>query len=160
MNVFNRIVVVLLFLGLIALAVSAVARPLQLYPGSDDATVERRRTDQIVAAIDQIQAAAVDADVWKVEGSASVDDCRRVAAQATAGGRDDVGVVVLGAGAPAATVEGWLAAGAAAGYRGFAVGRSIWAEPLLQLDAGGIDELAARAEIARRYLSFVESFRA
>ena len=58
------------------------------------------------------------------------------------------GVVVLGAGAGVATVDGWLESAAAAGYAGFAVGRSIWADSVLAHDRGELDAGAARARIA------------
>ncbi len=90
----------------------------------------------VVDAITQIQDAGVAADVWKVEGVADTAGCAAIAAAARRDGRDDTGVVVLGAGAGVETVNRWLAAAAAGEYSGFAVGRSIWSEPVLAHDRG------------------------
>jgi len=112
----------------------------------------------IVDAIAEIQDAGVEASVWKVEGVSDEAGCAAILAAARAGGRDDVGVVVLGAGAPRDTVAGWLRTAAVAGYRGFAVGRSIWADALRALDAGAIDSTTAQREIAANYLAMVDTF--
>jgi myo-inositol catabolism protein IolC len=114
----------------------------------------------VVDAITQIQDAGVAADVWKVEGVADPDGCAAIAAAARREGRDDTGVVVLGAGAAVETVNQWLAAAAAGGYSGFAVGRSIWSDPVLAHDRRELDAQEARARIADRYRAFVDAFRA
>ena len=56
------------------------------------------------------------------------------------------------------TVNRWLEAAAAGGYSGFAVGRSIWADAVLAHDRGELDAAAARAQIADRYGSFIDTF--
>ena len=105
----------------------------------------------IVDAIAQIQDAGVAADVWKVEGVADPAGCAAIVAAARRDGRDDTGVVVLGAGAGVETVNRWLEAAAAGGYSGFAVGRSIWADAVVAHDRDELDAAAARARIAARY---------
>ena len=96
--------------------------------------------------------------MWKVEGVSDAAGCVSILAAARAGGRDHVGVVVLGAGAPLDTVGGWLQAAAAGGYQGFAVGRSIWADSLRALDAGEIDAATAQREIGANYVEMVDAF--
>ena len=96
--------------------------------------------------------------MWKVEGIADAAGCASVAEVARRGGRDKTDVVVLGAGAGTETVNRWLQAAAAGGYSGFAVGRSIWADPALAHDRGELDAAAARAQIAGRYASFIDTF--
>ncbi len=112
----------------------------------------------VVEAIHQIQDSGVEPDVWKVEGVADVAGCAAITAAARRDGRDSVRVVVLGAGAPAATVDAWLEAAAGGGYAGFAVGRSIWSAAVLAHDRGELGEGAARAEIAARYRAFIDTF--
>ena len=112
----------------------------------------------IVEAIAQIQDAGVAADVWKVEGVADPVGCAAIVAAARRDGRDDTGVVVLGAGAGVDTVNRWLEAAAAAGYSGFAVGRSIWADAIVAHDRGEIDAATARQRIAARYRAFIDTF--
>ena len=77
-----------------------------------------------------------------------------------AAGRDDVRIVVLGAGAPQDTVDRWLVAAAGGGYDGFAVGRSIWADAVVAHDHGALDAAAARSQVAARYASFIDTFTA
>ena len=77
--------------------------------------------------------------MWKVEGVADPAGCAAIVAAARRDGRDDTGVVVLGAGAGVDTVNRWLEAAAAAGYSGFAVGRSIWADAIVAHDRDEID---------------------
>ena len=113
----------------------------------------------VVEAITQIQDAGVSTDVWKVEGVADPAGCAAIADAARRGGREETGVVVLGAGAGIATVNRWLEAAAAAGYSGFAVGRSIWADSVLAHDRGELDAPSARARIAARYDAFIDTFR-
>jgi myo-inositol catabolism protein IolC len=111
----------------------------------------------VVEAIAQIEDAGVRADVWKVEGVADPGGCSAIAAAAgRCGGR----VVVLGAGAPVDVVTRWLESGAAAGYAGFAVGRSIWSDAVIAHGRGELDDAAARARIAARYEHFIDTFRA
>ena len=125
----------------------------------DDRELENVVRPRLVAdAIGEIQAAGVEASVWKVEGVSDVAGCASIVAAARAGGRDDVGVVVLGAGAPTDTVASWLRAAAAAGYTGFAVGRSIWADAVRALDAGELEPVAAGAQIAANYLEMIDVF--
>ena len=125
----------------------------------DEAELENTVRPRLVAgAMAEIQDAGVEAAVWKVEGVSDEAGCKAILAGARAGGRDDVGVVVLGAGAPRDIVAAWLRAAAVAGYRGFAVGRSIWADALRALDAGESDSSTAQHEIAANYLDMVDAF--
>jgi myo-inositol catabolism protein IolC len=115
----------------------------------------------VVRAIGELQAAGVEPDVWKVEGLNTADDCRRVAAAARAGGRDDVGCVVLGAGADEATVAHWLREAAGVeGFIGFAIGRTIFWDALRGWLDGRIDRDAAVEAIATNYRATVELYTA
>ncbi|CAN5605194.1 hypothetical protein BH24ACT5_BH24ACT5_07250 [soil metagenome] len=125
----------------------------------NDAELENVVRPQLIAdAIAEIQAAGVEASVWKVEGVSDPAGCASILAAARVDGRDHVGVVALCAGAPRDTVTSWLRAAAAGGYHGFAVGRSIWADALRALDTGEIDSTNARREVAANYLEMVDAF--
>ena len=88
-------------------------------------------------AIGELQDAGVEPDIWKVEGLDTTADFRLVADAARAGGRDEVGCVVLGAGADEATVAHWLRQAATVdGFIGFAIGRTIFWEALKRLARG------------------------
>jgi len=107
-------------------------------------------------AIAELQQAGVEADVWKIEGVDERGDCEMLVAQAREGGRDQVACVVLGRGADDAKVDHWLAQAAPVeGYCGFAIGRSIWWEPLKAYVDGKIERAAGARTIAENYLRFV-----
>jgi myo-inositol catabolism protein IolC len=79
-----------------------------------------------------------------------------IVAQARAGGRDRVSCVVLGRGADEAKVEHWLMVAAPVdGYIGFAIGRTIWWDPLKAYVDGKIERAAGARKIAESYLRFI-----
>ncbi len=110
-------------------------------------------------AIEEIQDFGIEVDVWKIEGLNRQEDCERIAEQARRGGRDGVVCVVLGRGADDEQVDRWLRAGAPVeGYVGFAIGRSIWWDPLKAFLNDAIEREEAAQEIAQNYLRFVEVY--
>ena len=120
------------------------------------------RPAHVVDAMRELQAAGVEPAVWKLEGLERTEDCAAVAEVARLGGRTDVGCVVLGRGADLEAVERWLRVAATAeGFVGFAVGRTIWWDPMRSFFGTGASEEAADAassEIARRYRGLVDVF--
>ena len=75
-------------------------------------------------AIEQLQDAGVEPDVWKIEGLDSHEDCERIVAAARRNGRTRVGCIILGRGEDDQKVRGWLTvASAVPGFIGFAVGQ-------------------------------------
>src|SRR5262249_32602978 len=98
-------------------------------------------------------------DVWKVEGLDCREDCEKVVAAARRGGRDKVGCIVLGRGEDDKKVREWLTTAAGvSGFIGFAVGRTSFWDPLVDLRAKKIAREDAVAEIAQRYREFVDIF--
>jgi 5-dehydro-2-deoxygluconokinase len=117
------------------------------------------RPQLMVEAIQELQDAGVEPDVWKIEGLDSHEDCRKVVAAARSGGRKKVGCIILGRGEDDAKVRQWLTTAAAApGFVGFAVGRTNFWEPLVALRQARIDRAQAVADIAGRYREFVDIF--
>jgi myo-inositol catabolism protein IolC len=117
------------------------------------------RPGLMVQAINELQAAGVEPDVWKIEGLDSHQDCERVVAAARANGRDEVGCIILGRGEDDNKVQLWLTTAAAVpGFIGFAVGRTSFWEPLVNWRASKITRNAAVKEISRRYQQFVQAF--
>jgi len=117
------------------------------------------RPPLMVQAIQQLQDAHVEPDVWKIEGLDRRSDCEKIVAIARRGGRDRVGCIVLGRGAKDEKVHEWLTTAAGVpGFIGFAVGRTDFWEPLV----GWRDKKESRedavAQIARRYREFVDVF--
>ena len=113
----------------------------------------------MVQAIQQLQAAGVEPDVWKIEGLESQEDCEKVVAAARANGRNKVGCIILGRGEDDSKVHLWLATAAAVpGFIGFAVGRTSFWNPLVDWRSEKITREAAVKEISRRYQHYVEVF--
>jgi 5-dehydro-2-deoxygluconokinase len=119
------------------------------------------RPDLMIRAIRELQDAGIESDVWKIEGVEKRADSERIAAQCREGGRSGVACVVLGRGADNDKVDDWLRAGAPVdGYVGFAIGRSIWGDPLQGWIEGVLSREDAASQIADNYLRFVEVYTA
>jgi myo-inositol catabolism protein IolC len=117
------------------------------------------RPELMIEAITELQAEGVEPDVWKIEGIDRPDDCRKVVASVRRGGRDRVGCIVLGRGEDETKVRQWLqTAASVTGFIGFAVGRTSFWGPLVDLKEGRIAREAAVSEIARRYRAWVDIF--
>jgi 5-dehydro-2-deoxygluconokinase len=119
------------------------------------------RPDLMIRAIRELQDAGIESDVWKIEGVDERADAERIAAQCREGGRDGVACVVLGRGADNDKVDEWLRNGApVVGYVGFAIGRSIWGDPLKEWIESALSREDAASQIADNYLRFIEVYRA
>lgn len=141
------------------LLVPAEKTQLDRVKGDKKAYDREVRPGLMVQAIEQLQDAGVEADVWKIEGLDRREDCSRVVAAARRGGRDKVGCIVLGRGEDDKKVREWLATAAPVpGFIGFAVGRTTFWDPLVDMRAKKISREAATAEIARRYREWVDIF--
>lgn len=126
--------------------------------GGAEEFVRTARPALIGRAITALLEAGLDPGLWKVEGVDDPDDAEQVAACARAGGRT-AGLVVLGAGAPAARVDAWLRIAASTrGYVGFAVGRSLWWDEIRDLLAGRRDRDDTVRAIAANYRHAVATF--
>ena len=110
-------------------------------------------------AIAEIQDAGIEVDIWKIEGVEERADCEMLVAQARSGGREGVVCVVLGRGANDEKVDHWLRQAAPVdGFVGFAIGRSIWWNPLKAYVDGKIERIAGARQIAENYLRFVDVY--
>ncbi len=142
----------------------AAARPLMLellVPPLPEQAVDRARFDTairpglMVRAIGELRRAGIAVDTWKVEGLERTEDAEEVAAAAAAP------CIVLGRGADRDAVDRWLSVAAAVdGFDGFAIGRSIWWEPLRALGSGALARPAAIDAIAAEYGRYARVYRA
>jgi myo-inositol catabolism protein IolC len=113
----------------------------------------------MVRAIEQLQDAQVEPDLWKVEGLDRAEDCAKIVAAARRGGRDDVSCIILGRGEDEKKVREWLVTAAGVpGFVGFAVGRTDFWEPLVNWLAEKITRDEAVARVASRYREFGDIF--
>jgi myo-inositol catabolism protein IolC len=101
----------------------------------------------------------VEPDVWKIEGLDKREDCEAVAQLARSDGRDNVACVVLGRGADDNAVEHWLKQGAGVpGYIGFAIGRTIWWDPLKAYLDEKLSREDAATKISANYRHFIDVY--
>jgi myo-inositol catabolism protein IolC len=141
---------------LFELLVPAEDSHMQAVGGELDRYDAELRPELMRRAIADIQDAGIEVDIWKIEGVEERSDCEMLVAQARSGGRDGVSCVVLGRGADDAKVDHWLTQAAPVdGFIGFAIGRSIWWDPLKAYVDGKIERAAGARKIAENYLRFI-----
>lgn len=115
------------------------------------------RPKLMVTAIGELLKAGVEPDVWKLEGLDREADYKSVCEATRQGNRNDVGVIVLGRGENDEKVKHWLKTGAnVPGVIGFAVGRTVFWEPLKRLKEGTWEREKAISAIASNYRAFVQ----
>jgi len=144
---------------LFELLVPATPEQIQAAGGDEDRWDKEERPKLMKAAIEELQGLGVEPDIWKIEGIDRREDCEMISATARAGGRDGVACVVLGRGADDARVDHWLRMGSGVpGYIGFAIGRSIWWEPLKAFVDGNLGREEAAKQIAANYRRFIDVY--
>ena len=144
---------------LFELLVPAEESQLRSLGGDSDRYDSELRPELMRRALAEMQDAGIEVDVWKIEGVDTRSDCEMLVAQARSGGREGVVCVVLGRGADDAKVDHWLAQAAPVdGFVGFAIGRSIWWDPLKAYVDGKIERVAGARKIAENYLRFVKVY--
>jgi myo-inositol catabolism protein IolC len=144
---------------LFELLVPSTPDQLEAAGGDEDRWDKQERPKLMKAAIEELRAAGVEPDIWKIEGIDRREDCEVISATARAGGRDGVACVVLGRGADDAAVDHWLRTGSGVpGYIGFAIGRSIWWDPLKAFVDGNLGREEAAKQIAANYRRFIDVY--
>ncbi|MDB6172145.1 MAG: hypothetical protein JWL59_1456 [Chthoniobacteraceae bacterium] len=127
--------------------------------GDTEAYDLKVRPRLMVQAIEQLQDSGVEPDVWKIEGLDHREDCEKIVSAAHRDGRDQVGCIILGRGEDDNRVHEWLTTAAGVkGFIGFAVGRTVFWTPLVNLRANRIPRESAVAEISGRYREFAAIF--
>jgi myo-inositol catabolism protein IolC len=127
--------------------------------GGEEAWDSRERPKLMDAAIRELQDAGVEPDIWKIEGIDAREDCETISATTRRDGRDGVACVVLGRGANDEAVDHWLRMGSGVpGYIGFAIGRSIWWDPLKGFVDGNLGREEASKQIAANYRRFIDVY--
>lgn len=116
-----------------------------------------RRFEQVAA---KLKEAGILPDTWKLEGSRFVDvleDHLRVVMTASRGHPQ---MLISGRSGSAETVAEWLRVAAPLkGVCGFALGRSVFGEPIKALAVHRLDEAEAVDQIAQNLLGFIECYR-
>jgi myo-inositol catabolism protein IolC len=115
------------------LLVPPMRAQLERIGGARSAYDREVRPKLMVAAIEALQQAGVEPDVWKIEGLDRREECERVVDVARRDGRTGVACIVLGRGSDAQAVSHWLSVAASVpGFIGFAVGRTTWLEAITE----------------------------
>lgn len=144
---------------LFELLVPATKQQLGTVSDDPDRFDKELRPQLMRAAIAELQQSDVEPDVWKIEGIDRREDCEAIATQTRMGGRDRVACVVLGRGADDTAVDHWLRTGAGVpGYIGFAIGRTIWWNPLKEFVDGTATREDAAARISASYRRFIDVY--
>ena len=112
-----------------------------------------------VKVVEEMRERGADPDIWKIEGLEKAEDCEKISTAIKAGDRENVIAVVLGRGAGDEKVNEWLRAGASVnGYKGFAIGRSIFWNALKGFHEGKTTREDAVTEISDSYLRFLSVY--
>jgi myo-inositol catabolism protein IolC len=140
---------------LFELLVPATSRQLTAVGGLKEKYDAEVRPKLMVEALKQIQDAGVEPNIWKLEGVEKAEDAKAVVKQAQKDGRK-AGVITLGRGESKEMVQKWLKVGAGIrGIIGFAVGRTIFWDPLAEFKSGKVDKAGAIDKVAQNYTDFV-----
>jgi 5-dehydro-2-deoxygluconokinase len=145
---------------LFELLVPAEPSQLEQAGGDTDRYDAELRPELMRRAIEEIQGAGIEVDIWKIEGVDERADAQMLAEQTRSGaGRENVVCVLLGRGASDAKVDHWLTQAAPVdGFVGFAIGRSIWWDALKGFLDGSIEREDAAQQIADNYLRFIKVY--
>lgn len=119
-----------------------------------------KRPELTATMMRELQDAGVEADVWKLEGMWNELDYKKISAVArNSKERTDVGVVILGRGEEKKDVVTWIRNGShVKGIIGFAVGRTIFLNPLIKYKNKEIDKATVVNEMADKYKYFYDIF--
>ena len=117
------------------------------------------RPDLTVKAIQELQNSNIEPDIWKIEGMESQDSYKIVVLQVQKGERRNVGIVISGRGEVQDKVKEWIKAGRKIkGVIGFAVGKTIFWEPLIEYKNGKIEKEKVIETVSSNFLHFYHIF--
>ncbi len=137
------------------------ASPIQLeqFEGDTNAYDLQLRPRLMMQTIQALQDAGIEPDVWKVEGLDRQEDAVQLVEIARRGGRTSVGLIVLGRGVERDQVVHWLKIAASVpGFIGFAVGRTSFWQPLVDVEAKRISKEEAAIQIAHNFEEWIRIF--
>jgi myo-inositol catabolism protein IolC len=143
---------------ILELLVPATSADQDATAGSQDRYDDELRPGHTLKVMEYLQDRGVEPAIWKVEGLDRHEDAVAVAATAQRGGRQ-ARCIVLGRHAPHDKLDHWLQVAAPVpGWIGFAIGRSIWQDPLhAHLHHHRIAG-EARRQVASTYLDYARYY--
>ncbi len=112
-----------------------------------------------VEMIKELQLAGVEPDVWKLEGFDTAEEYKEIIETARENGRSNVSLVILGRGENEEKVDEWLKIGKeVAGVIGFAVGRTVFWQAILDFRSGTKTREEAVDVISQNFTNFYKIF--
>ena len=136
--------------------------------GTKNAFDTKFRSDLTVEIVRELQEFAVEPDVWKIEGFETIKDYEKVLRVIKREGRENVNLVVLGRGANEEKVDEWLKTGVkeewfetgakVEGVIGFAVGRTVFWEPVEKFYKGEIGKNEVIQTVSANFQKFYRFF--
>ena len=143
---------------IVELLVPATEDDLKAVAGDKKRYDDELRPKLTVTVIEFLQEHGADPAIWKVEGMNTTEDAAAIADVAKRGGRT-ADCIVLGRHASKEDLDHWLEIAAPLpGYVGFAIGRSIWWDPLADHLAGTIGKDVAQQRISDNYVGFARDY--
>jgi myo-inositol catabolism protein IolC len=140
--------------------IQLLIEPLMHLRGDQSDFDHNQRYKDLMLMMREMQAVGIEARVWKIEGLFEKYQYEEVVRQArNTEARTDVGIIILGRNETKEHVMQWIEAGRdVPGVVGFAVGRTIFWQPLLQFKEGRITREEAVRQIADDYLEYWKVF--
>jgi Uncharacterized protein conserved in bacteria (DUF2090) len=132
----------------------------QLAEHEDQALYDEEARPKLTAeVITSLTGAGVHPSIWKLEGYETASGAQLVLDAVTASSGPPSECIVLGRNAPQRQLDHWLdVAAPLQGFVGFAIGRSIWQQPLADYLAGEKDQAATQQRIAERYAHYIRRY--
>jgi myo-inositol catabolism protein IolC len=116
------------------------------------------RPELTADVISQLHVGEVYPTIWKLEGYDTPEGADVVIDAVAAEKEHPATCIVLGRDAPIARVEDWLRVAASKQFVGFAVGRTIWEEPLRQHLSGALSSEGLVDLVAKHYTTLVDAY--
>jgi myo-inositol catabolism protein IolC len=142
---------------LVELLVPPTAEQLATHGNRDEFDREARPTltAQVIA---ELQDGGIYPTIWKLEGYETPAAADLVLAAVAAETAHPAACIVLGRDAPLKRVEHWLTVAAGQQFVGFAVGRTIWEEPLRQFLEGEFSTDHVVQVVADNYATLIDTY--
>lgn len=117
------------------------------------------RPKLMVKMIEEMNNEGIKTDTWKIEGLENSKDYQAVIKKIKSSGNENTNAIILGRGADDSQIKKWLVAGASVdGIIGFAIGRTIFWQPLVDYKENKIDKETAIKQIGQKYKKFYDIF--
>ncbi|MFA5076687.1 MAG: DUF2090 domain-containing protein [Patescibacteria group bacterium] len=139
--------------------VPATTAQLKKVNGNQKLYDQKLRPGLMVQMVRELQNGGVEPDIWKVEGLDKSADYQKVVKQMQSGGRQNVRAIILGRASSDQGLVRWLKAGRKVkGVIGFAIGRTIFWQPLVDHLEKKISRVEAVKRISQKYYYFYKIF--